>query len=363
MSDPHDLGAPRNKRRGKTVSRGQPMKAEYDFSKAERGKFYNPSADFSFPSHLDLEIGQSLVRSNSKSKGPQFVTFFWPVIRALQELGGSGKPGEVIQTIARDEEVSEEVQQERLKSGKLRFNNQVHFARQYLVWGGLLESSEHGVWSLTDSGRSLLSLSREKALNLFRREHALHKGKKNKEERLEEDLEFEKEDVTPSYKETVLQRLREGLSPKGFEHFCKRLLREYGFERVAVTGGPRDKGLDGEGILKINPFMSFRVVFQCKRYADAVTSSHVSTFRGSIPSNADKGILITTGYFTADAIKMAQEPGLKPIELIDGDQLVALMEELELGLRPTYILDNDFFEDFGNGCEQDAPQNAIQQRR
>ena len=67
------------------------------------------------------------------------------------------------------------------------------------------------------------------------------------------------------------------------------------------------------------------------------------------PSSADKGILITTGYFTSDAVKMAQEKGLKPIELINGDQLVKLMEELQLGLRQTYVVDQEFFDDFADG--------------
>jgi len=161
-----------------------------------------------------------------------------------------------------------------------------------------------------------------------------------------EPEEEEPSDDSSSYKASVLERLRAGLTPKGFEHFCVRLLREYGFEGLNVTGGPKDKGIDGNGILKLNPFMSFRVVFQCKRYAEAVTSSHIATFRGSIPSSADKGILLTTGYFTPDAIKMAQEPALKPIELIDGDQLVKLMEKMELGLKPTYVVDAEFFNDF-----------------
>ena len=32
------------------------MKAEYDFSKGERGKFYNPDAEFSFPIYLEPDV-------------------------------------------------------------------------------------------------------------------------------------------------------------------------------------------------------------------------------------------------------------------------------------------------------------------
>jgi hypothetical protein len=32
------------------------MKAEYDFSKGERGKFYTPDAEFSFPVYLEPDV-------------------------------------------------------------------------------------------------------------------------------------------------------------------------------------------------------------------------------------------------------------------------------------------------------------------
>ena len=36
------------------------MKAEYDFSQAERGKFYHPDAVFSFPVYLDSDVNDFL---------------------------------------------------------------------------------------------------------------------------------------------------------------------------------------------------------------------------------------------------------------------------------------------------------------
>lgn len=284
-----------------------------------------------------------------KNGGPQFVRWFSPVVIALHELGGSGSVSEVIARITKNENVPESVQQERLKGGGLRFYNQVQFARQYLVWEGLVESSERGVWALTEKGQNIKSLAHDKALEIFKVQHAAHKSKSKRiagSPPTDDENEVEDEQPQqPSYRQAVLERLRR-FSPKGFENFCKRLLREYGFEKLEVTGGPKDKGIDGNGILKINPFVSFRVAFQCKRYGEAVVSSAISTFRGSIPSSVDKGILLTTGYFTADAKTVAQDIGLKPIELVDGEQLVTLMEEMELGLKPTFSLDERFFEEF-----------------
>ena len=40
--------------------------------------------------------------------GPKFVRFFSPVIEALRELGGSGRPAEVMDVIAKRLNISEQ---------------------------------------------------------------------------------------------------------------------------------------------------------------------------------------------------------------------------------------------------------------
>jgi len=63
---------------------------------------------------------------------------------------------------------------------------------------------------------------------------------------------------------------------------------------------------------------------------------------------ADKGIIITIGTFTADAKREAVRDGVPPIELVDGEMLLNMFEQLELGLksRITYDIDPVFFSDF-----------------
>ena len=68
MPNPHDLSTPGNRRRRKTISKSEPMKAEYDFSKAERGKFYDPGAEFSFPIYLDPDVEESLTQLAEQKK-------------------------------------------------------------------------------------------------------------------------------------------------------------------------------------------------------------------------------------------------------------------------------------------------------
>ena len=121
--------------------------------------------------------------------------------------------------------------------------------------------------------------------------------------------------------------------PDGFERLTKRLLRESGFIQVEVTGKSGDGGIDGKGIMRVGGFLSFHVIFQCKRYQGAVTSPHIRDFRGAMVGRADKGLFITTGHFTRDAVREATRDGAPPIDLVDGDALADKLKELELGVE------------------------------
>jgi restriction system protein len=138
------------------------------------------------------------------------------------------------------------------------------------------------------------------------------------------------------------------LSPEGFERLCQRLLREHGFQNVLVTGRSGDGGIDGEGILEINPLMSFKVMFQCKRYKSSVGPGMIRDFRGALIGRADKGIFLTTGTFTMEAKKESVRDGANPIELVDGEKLVRMFERLELGVVPRtiYEIDHAFFKEY-----------------
>ena len=128
------------------------------------------------------------------------------------------------------------------------------------------------------------------------------------------------------------------------------MLRESGFENVEVTGKSHDGGIDGYGTLEINPFVSFKVLFQCKRYKGGVSRSQVGDFRNAMLGRAEKGIIITTGHFTNEAEKEANRDGAPKVELVDGEKLVKMFEKVELGLksRVIYEVDFNFFEPFFN---------------
>lgn len=285
-----------------------------------------------------------------KDEGSQFVRYFGPLLDALRGLGGSGTPDEVVERIANDLGLSDEIQNDLLPSGQPRYRNQVAWARFYLVREGLLDSSKRGVWSLTEQGRGT-TLSLDQAREIFLKQVRFYQEQRRQKTQTPEPIAeqvAEGTGATPEDYRGELIELLLKLPPSGFERLSQRLLREAGFIQVVVTGSSGDGGIDGYGTLQINPLVSFKVLFQCKRYTKSVSPSHVRDFRGAMAGRADKGIIITTGTFTAEARREASRDGVPPIELIDGEKLVDMMEHLELGLKPvtTYEIDELFFVEF-----------------
>lgn len=288
----------------------------------------------------------------SNEEGAQFVKYFGPLLDALRKLGGSGTPDEAVEQVAKDLKLSDEVQNDLLPSGESRFRNQVAWARFYLVREGLLDSSKRGVWSLTERGRST-TLTHTQARELFLRWVKIFQAQRRAKVATEPIAEQVAEGTgAPSndYRAELTELLL-GLPASGFERLSQRLLREAGFTQVVVTGQSGDGGIDGHGTLQINPLVSFKVIFQCKRYSGSVSPSHVRDFRGAMAGRADKGIIITTGSFTAEARREASRDGVPPIELIDGEKLIDMLENLELGLRSvtTYEINHAFFGEFREG--------------
>jgi len=282
-----------------------------------------------------------------QTKGPEFIRFLKPVLEVLRELGGSGTASEIVDRSLEIAKVTEAEQKAVNKNGLSRVKNQVHWARQYLVWADYLDSSKRGVWSLTKKGTTA-SLTTFNALELFKvvqRARFNLNHDKPPESPTDEPVPH---DADIKDHRAALLDLIKSLSPGGFERLSQRLLRESGFQHVSVTGKSNDGGIDGIGTLQVNPFVSFNVLFQCKRYQGTVTPSQVRDFRGAMMGRADKGLIITTGTFTLEAKKEARRDGVPPIELVDGEILVDMFEKLELGLIPKrdFDIDEKFFEEY-----------------
>jgi restriction system protein len=275
--------------------------------------------------------------------GPKFLRFVIPVINVLKKWGGSGKVSEVQDAAIELLDIPENELEETLKSGDSRVRNQIAWARFYLSKSGYLGSSQRGVWTLTEKGMKS-ELNDKDVHNMFKEVQ----GRFDRNQDVKQ-VNVEDEEIIEvySHRKELLNRLQ-SLPPEGFERICQRLLRESGFQQVKVTGKAGDGGIDGHGILEINPLVSFKVIFQCKRYQGTVSASQVRDFRGAMMGRADKGIIITTGRFSLDAKGEAVRDGVPPIELVDGEKMIDMFENIELGLIPktVYEIDDGFFEEF-----------------
>lgn len=290
-----------------------------------------------------------MTTTNKKNKQSTFPKWMGPLLDSLRELGGSGRPKEVTSQVAKNLKISDDILEETTKTGIPKFYNQVAWARQYLVWEGLLDASSKGIWTLTPKGFET-NLSEEEGRAIFLKWVEINQKARKTSSQIEiikEQEEEEPESIEHTLTPNLLEVLQ-SVTPKGFEDICKRLLREHGFENVEVTGGSHDGGIDGYGTLELNPFVSIKVLFQCKRYKGTVSRAQVGDFRNAMIGRAEKGIILTTGTFSEDAKREASRDGAPPIELIDAKKLVELFESVELGLKPKkiYEVDLKFFEPY-----------------
>lgn len=282
----------------------------------------------------------------------------WPALCAVRELGGSATITEMDDWVIDHLEVPEDVQA--IPHGSNGRQSEVQYqlawARSNLKMIGLLDNARRAVWSITEAGKTIseatmLDAHRAKRAEIMKRAQDRRRQQPRRFEESEHITDGEEavqdELDTPSWQDTLIGQLLE-LSPQAFERLCQRLLREAGFTNVQVTGRPNDGGIDGVGVYSLS-LVSFRTFFQAKRYKGTVSSGAVRDFRGAMAGRGEKGLLITTGSFTREAVAEASREGAPPIELVDGNRLTELLKDHRLGVSVAMVedvaIDDEFFED------------------
>jgi len=264
---------------------------------------------------------------------PPYDAFMNPLIQALKALGGSGTNEEInvkVIEILRLSDEQLEIIHDPERGSQTEVEYRLAWARTYLKRYGVIDNSSRGVWALTAKGRETDQVN-PAAVKRYMTEQQRKKAEAAPEK---DHLETTPDQL--SWREELMTALLT-MEPAAFERLVQRLLRESGFIQVEVTGRSGDGGIDGKGIMRLGGLLSFHVIFQCKRYRGAVTASQIRDFRGAMVGRADKGLLITTGNFTKDAVREAIRDGAPAIDLVDGDQLVEKLKELSLGVQTKRI--------------------------
>ena len=113
----------------------------------------------------------------------------------------------------------------------------------------------------------------------------------------------------------------DNMNGNDFEHFCAKVLRNNGFEKVLVTQGSGDQGVD---IIAFKDGIKYGV--QCKCYSSDIGNKAVQeVLSGKTYYDCDVGVVLTNRHFTKSAIELAQKCRIR---LWDRDKLVKMVNSM-----------------------------------
>jgi restriction system protein len=307
---------------------------------------------------------------------PDYQTLMLPLLPLLREaarVDAETQIAAVANELAQQLGLTQDDLAALLPSGRQSvFLNRLHWAKSYMQRAGLLESTRHGCFRVTDRGRSLLA---EKMLRIDNKilsrfpefvewrvkssspDHGEEAASENAD--LPEELESPEDQIEAGYKKIsdalasdLIDRVH-AAPPIFFEKLIVDLLVAMGYgggrgEAGKALGKSGDGGVDG--VINEDELGLDAVYIQAKRYAPTspVPVREVRDFVGSLEGfRASKGVFVTTSSFPASAIEFASKVS-KRIVLIDGKQLARLMLKHNIGVRKKDVyeikaIDEDYF--------------------
>lgn len=151
----------------------------------------------------------------------------------------------------------------------------------------------------------------------------------------EPEPEQELRDLLASQKRRVRGQIRDligAMDPIQFEHLVSDLLEAMGYEDVEVTAPVGDRGVDVVGRISVG-ITSVLEVVQVKHHTRRIQRKDLDALRGSLHRfRAVRGTIITTSDFAKGTREAALEPNAAPITLIDGEKLIDLLIEHDIGV-------------------------------
>ena len=298
---------------------------------------------------------------------PDFQTLMLPLLRFAGD-GEEHSMHEARQSLAEVFSLSDDDLAELLPSGKMTtFSNRVAWAKVYLARAGLLNTPKRGIFNISDRGRKVLKeetdyigvkyLQRFPDFRLFRQSNKDDKKTSTSTANHEHSIETPEEIIEQTYQQlrddiaSELLNLIKSNSPDFFERLVIELLVKMGYggsvkEAGKATRKTNDEGIDG--IIKEDRLGLDAIYLQAKKWENTVSRPEIQKFVGALHGQrAKKGVFITTSQFSRGAIEYASNIDPK-IVLIDGDELVNLMIDHNLGVTSKVIydvkkLDTDFF--------------------
>lgn len=296
---------------------------------------------------------------------PDFQSFFKPLL----EIAGDGKEHaikEARKMIASRMKLTEEDLKDLLPSEtQTKFDNRVAWAKIYLTKAKVLETPCRAHFKITDRGWSLLKEGHEridvKILNQYPEFVEFHTAKTDQPpssissdvssmETPEETLQKAYQSIRNELATEILDRIK-GNSPQFFERLVVDIMVAIGYGGSHADAGKSigqsgDEGIDG--IIKEDRLGLDVIYLQAKRWAGTVGRPEIHKFVGALHGKrAKKGVFITTGTFSAEAMAYVESIDPKVI-LIDGKTLAGLIIDYDLGTNivakyEIRRIDSDYF--------------------
>lgn len=303
---------------------------------------------------------------------PDFQSLMLPLLR-LSGHGGEVRLKDARESLAAEFRLSDAEIAELLPSGRqTRLANRVAWAKVHLDAAGLLRTVRRGCFAITERGRETLShpppritlayLQRFPEFVAFRTRHrpeagaqeATHEESRD-ETTPEEALEEAHEELREALARDLLLRLKAG-SPRFFEETVVDVLLKMGYggsrrEAGQAVGRSGDEGIDG--MISEDRLGLDMIYIQAKRWEGTVGRPEVQRFVGALHGRrAKKGVFITTGTFSAEALAYVENIDPKVV-LVDGQKLAEFMIDFGVGtttIRTYHVkrIDSDYFEDNGD---------------
>ena len=293
---------------------------------------------------------------------PKYYEMYHSFLQSLSD-GEEHPYSDVKKKVIEDFKLTDIELAELLPSGKQPvFSNRIGWCRTYLKKAGLIESPTKAHFMITKSGREVLKSGKKITNEVLRefpsfvkfidgdtkkvKDTAEEKDSLNNDETPQETLERVYGELNNVLKDELLTRIHEK-SPDFFEKMVVELMEKMGYGRGQITQKSRDEGIDG---MVYQDKLGFDVIYiQAKRYdlEKTVGRPELQKFGGAIPEKNAKGLFVTTGRFSPDAQKYAND---RHIILIDGQHLAELMIEPDFGVSTEYTyrikrIDMDVFEE------------------
>lgn len=298
----------------------------------------------------EREIMTTVVWPLPDAKGPKFVRYFYPIIRALSNHQAPLTFMEICNEVIQHYDIPENEIYNRTKGGKRKVENYINWARFVLVKADLIMSVEKGdAWTLNGKRKDIscdISYFIKDAFDIYhnvRNSIVIESGLDISEEwensMPPDERKYLNED---QIRQNLVVILRE-MNNEEFENFLILLLQHAGFESVRISRTKENGTVYGKGCVVKNRFIRTNVVFKCKRYDDAKYSGETLQLRGGFkPYEARAG-----QFSIGEEEKEARRDGAT-FEFIDIDYLLDLMIEAQLGTEEVKALkiDMDFFKPY-----------------